>query len=163
MTLHLNILKNNNIKKKVKILKKFRYWRLFKKLFLVLKKKNFFIRFSSYYNYRRSLINQFKIIFGVNLKKIAFSSTSKYGFNSHFFDYWSSLESTLFIVLVRVKFFSKIIESFLSIKKKLISVNGNIILFYKYFIKPGFLIQKCRLKIDNLNFRFNKYMWRSNR
>jgi len=148
---------------KTKILKKFRFWRIFKKMFLIVKKKKFFVRLSSLYNYKRILHHQFQSIFGINLKKIAFIPTCKYGFNYHFFDFWSNIESILCIILLRVKFFSKIVECVSSIKRKQVSLNGNIVLFCKRIVVENSLIQKCRFKLVDKNIRFIKYSWRRDR
>lgn len=108
-------------------------------------------------------------LFGNKIQKLCFTPFTKYGANNHFFDYWVVLESFIFVILVRVKFCYKIKESLLSIKKKLVAVNGAIILYPKYSLKPCSLFQKYRLNtykdaVSNkklkVKVRIKRHLWR---
>jgi len=148
---------------KFKLLKKFRFWRSFKKIFLRKKRKNFFLRFVWLFNNKRILLHHFKAIYGYSLKKLVFTPCYKYCFNAHLFDFFSHIEMLLYVLLVRVKFYLKIIESLSHIKKKILSINGNIIVYPKYLVSVGDILQKCRLQLFSKRLRFYKYLWRRDR
>jgi len=147
---------------KFKPLKKFRFWREYKRMFLFKKRKFTFFKVNLLFNSKRLIKHQFKFLFGYPLNRLGYTPSSKYAFtNSNFFDYCIILESLLSILLVRIKFYSIIYNSVKNIKEKRISVNGNIIINPKYRLSPFDIIQKCRIKnVWKKRLKFKKHLWR---
>jgi len=65
---------------KFKPLKKFRFWRVYKRIFLFKKKKFTFFKVNLLFNAKRLIKHQFKFIYGYPLARLGYTPSSKYFF-----------------------------------------------------------------------------------
>ena len=93
---------------------------------------------------RRILKHQYFSIYGTSIKSISFYKKTKYAFDKPFFDFLYLTEFILKILLLRARFFLKLIDTIKFINKKGIAVNGKLQTYINFSVKPNSLIQKCR-------------------
>lgn len=160
--LYLNMVskikKWNKLNKK-KFQKKWRFWRIFKKFFLKKKIKKFdTIQYSL--NKKRIIWHQMKILYGKKIKKLIYSKNQwKVAYNNDFFNCLVFLELRLNILLLRMKFVSKLLISNFLIKNNFVLVNNNI-KKKNYIVKIGDILS-LSLSSSNIFFkRRNKIIWR---
>jgi len=121
-----------------------------------------FFKINLLFNFKRLIKHQFIFLFGYPSKNLGFTPFYKYAYsNSPIFEYLIKLETSLSIILIRLKFYPTVYNSVSKIKTKQISVNGNIIIDPKFHLKELDLIQKCRLKFARKKrLRLKKHVWR---
>ena len=115
-----NVINLNTYIRKTKIKKKFRHWRSFKFFFLRKKKKTNFVKLKLLFNYKRIIWHQLIKVYGKQIKNILYSKKKiKTIFNTNFFFFLRFLESRLNIIILRARFFSKLllINNFISNNK----------------------------------------------
>lgn len=144
--------------KKNKLKKKFRQWRKFKNIFLNKKKKDRFIKLKSLFNYKHIVWHQIIKLYNKKIKNLIYSKTnSKLILNNSFFKFLTILERRLNIVLLRLRFFSKILEINDYVYKKKIFIN-NKIRNSNYLIKKGDIINCFSCFTNNYKFFFFKLL-----
>lgn len=183
--LYKNTSSKNKVKLafKLKLKKKGRFWRLFKRFSLFTKNIKFFSKLKWWFNNIRILKKQYSTFY---IFKNSIFLKSKYGFNKNYVTFLERLELRLQILLIRVRFCFNLHTSLFNIKTKKILVNGGIIIKSNYLVNILDLIQKRRIigffrkhllsiywlrmkRIWRFRWRFNKrgyakfLMWRDRR
>lgn len=112
-------------KKKWKLVKKWRFWRQFKRFFLNYKKKIIFSRLKWFFNQKRILWHRLSDLYGKKIQKLVFrNKQAKTAFNSRFINLLFCLETRLNIFLIRIGFAKKLLEANNLIQNKYILING---------------------------------------
>ena len=141
---------------KHKLKKKWRFWRLFKRYFLGRKKKNFFYKLKWVFNQKRIMWHQLLALYGKKIKQSVYSKNqTKLIFGSRFFNSLSFLELRLNVLVMRIRFASKVIESSKLIDLGLVRVNGskrtkNYIVRVGDILKREYGSNKIELTINSL-------------
>ena len=144
--------------------KKFRFWRLFKSYFLYKKKCKNFLKLGWLFNNRRILKHQFMSIYYLPLKRRCFLHQNYYGYGDSLFNFMLKNELKLSIVLVRSRLTLNILNCFISIKKKIVSVNSAIIVTPNFCVCKLDIVQKRRkLKLFKKYTRYCLHHWRRHR
>ena len=115
-------------------------------LLLLKKKITFFKKLNLYYNERRLIWHKIIKIFLPNSKKKWIKYKKKIG-HIKFFYFILKLERRLSTLLLRARFFYKIINSYRAIKYRLVLGNNIIIIRTDFLVNKLDLIQKKRTKI----------------
>nr|QFP99043.1 ribosomal protein S4 [Rhizaria sp.] len=161
------VLKKKKIRKFVlrKLKKKWRFWRMFKFYFLRRKKKFFFSKLAFFFNQKRIIWHQLSVMYGKKIKNNVYvNHKSKIIFNSKFGNILCKLELRLNILILRLCFVKKLLESNCIIKEKKIRVNG-LIKHKNYLVSTGDLIvyseyfSKFKRKYFDKR-RWNRFKWR---
>jgi len=150
-------------RKKWKVKKKWRFWRLFKSQFLRHKKKYFFFKIKWIFNQKRILWHQLSVIYGKKIKNRAYrTSKSKVIFNSKFANILCKLELRLNILLLRTHFVNKILQADNLISRKKVVVNG-VSKHKQYLVSEGDLVEvlvthrKAKKKEREKNWKYWKW------
>ena len=149
-----------------KLKKKWRFWRIFKRYFLYKKKITFLKKIKWSFNNIRIIKQQLSKLYLIKKKTSLIKYSYKQSHNKFFF-FLRLLELRLGIILLRSRFFYKLINSYNAIKMNLILVNGYIINKINHLMKILDLFQKRRSK--NIKIRRKKYKrilrfkWRKHR
>jgi ribosomal protein S4 len=110
---------------KVKRKKKWRHWRSFKFFFLFRKSLSFFSKLKWLFNQKRILWHYFSSLYGKKFKSLIYKKAfRKIAFGKFFFFIITFLELRLGVLLIRMRFSSKLIESNNLIANGFILVNG---------------------------------------
>ncbi len=133
-------LKKNNFKLK----KKWRYWRVFKQFFISLKKISFFNKLKNSFNHTRIARHQLIKFYLPTKNKMLVKYTNKLG-HKNFFFFLRKLELRLSVLLLRARFFYKLMNCYTAIKLKHILINGIIINKINFLARPLDLLQKRRI------------------
>jgi len=146
-------------RKKAKLKKKWRFWRSFKFYFLRKKSLSYFSKLKWLFNQNRIMWHHFSNLYGKNIKYLVFKKTkTKLAFGKPFFNILSFLELRLNILLVRMRFASKLLEADSLITGKLVYVNG----FLKqkhYLVRVNDIVKKVPL-FSKKSLRFFSKKWR---
>lgn len=144
---------------KIKFQKKWRFWRVFKFYFLKKKKKKFnTLQYN--FNKKRIIWHQMKNLYGKKIKKLVYSKTQwKIAYNNNFYNYLVFLELRLNILLIRIKFVSKLLIANFIIKNNFILINNNI-KKKNYIVKIGDIISLSLSLNNKLYKRKKKLTWR---
>lgn len=152
---------NKNLKKIFKLKKKWRFWRLFKRYFISKKKITFYKKYNWRFNNIRIIWHQFTKLYTPKIKNIILKRKKK---NSDFFFFFlNKLELRLNVILLRARFFYKLINSSIAIKLNLILINGLIINKINCVVNILDLFQKKRQKnilFKNTVKRKERLKWR---
>ena len=161
--------KTRTIIKKKHIIKKENNLRKFYFNFLLKKKISFFKKLKVYFNETRLIWHKIIKIFSHYSKKKWINYKKKVG-HFKFFFFIFKLESRLSTLLLRTRFFYKIVNCYIAIKYKLILVNSIILNNTNFLIKKLDLIQKRRTKLPTpkkskikIKKRIYRLKWRKNR
>jgi len=147
-----------------KLKKKWRFWRFFKKAFLTQKKITFFEKLNSRFNYIRIICHQLNKIYSCKIKNIISKKITRNKNSLKFVFFFKIFELKLSTLLLRSRFFYKIVNCLNAIKLKLITVNGIIINNTKFLVSIKDLLQKCRTKKKNkfpMYTRLKRLKWRN--
>ena len=139
--------------KKIKLKKKWRFWRAFKYFFL---KKSIIFKFNKvklFFNHNRILLHFITTYYGDKAQSLL---QKKILNNSKFVLFLSLIELKLNIILVRMHFAYKIIESNFLIRYGFIVVNG-VSKRKNYIVKINDIVQKY---IPLGSTKFKKTVWR---
>lgn len=102
----------------------------------------------------------FSSLYGKQIKHLVFQKTKKKtAFGKPFFSIVAFLELRLNILLIRMRFVSKLLESNLLLTKKLIDVNG-IFKQKNYLVRVNDIIKSTPKKLKNPIARFFTKKWR---
>ena len=124
--------------------------------FLLKKKITFFKKLNVYFNERRLIWHKIIKIFLPNSKKKWIRYKKKIS-HTKFFYFILKLERRLSTLLLRARFFYKMVNSYKAIKYKLVLVNNIIITKTDFLVNKLDLIQKKRTKIPvKKNNKFHK-------
>lgn len=146
-------IKKNNFKLK----KKWRFWRGFKQFFINKKKITFYKKLQWNYNEKRLAWHQMAKTYLFNIKHILRQKRWK---NKKYSQFLKHIELRLTTILIRSRFYTKLINSYEGIKKNLLLVNGIIINTTRYILSILDLYQKRRQKrnrIINKNTNYKRY------
>jgi len=164
--------KEKNIKKIktfFKLKKKWRFWRVFKKTFISLKKITFFEKLKFRHNNIRIIWHQLSKIYSSKIKNIINKNIlHKKRTDKKFVFFFKTFELRLSTLLLRGRFFHKLINCFNAIKLNLIAINGIIINKINVLVSVLDLIQKRRVKKKKLSsmsslIRCKRLKWRNYR
>jgi hypothetical protein len=155
-----------------KLKKKDRFWKSFKNSFLISKKVTFFTKLQLRLSNIKIIWHQFCSLYLPKKKKLLFKYTQKIGHNKFFF-FLRKLELRLSILLLRSKFYFKLLNCYNAIKMNMITVNGIIITKINFILCLLDLFQKRRVKHMQHNqkkkvkrlksLRWRKFRWKKAR
>jgi len=170
-----SILKVNGFlqaRRKTKLKKKWRFWRSFKFYFLRKKSLSYFSKLKWFFNQTRIIWHYFTSLYGKKIKSLIFNKTSnKIAFGKSFIAIIVFLELRLNILLLRMRFATKQLESNILIKKGFILVNGAL-KTKNYLARINDIIKKTivlplsyvpRLKTCIWRHKWRKYKWISHK
>jgi len=160
------------VRKKRKLKKKWRFWRSFKFYFLRKKSLSYFLKLKWFFNQTRIIWHYFKGLYGNKFKHLVFNKTSnKIAFGKSFITIIAFLELRLNILLLRMRFANKQLESNTLIDKGFIVVNGAL-KTKNYLARVNDIIKKTivlplfyglRLNKRKWRHKWRKYKWRSHK
>lgn len=149
----------NKLNKK-KFQKKWRFWRIFK-IFFKKKKITKFDTIQYSFNKKRIIWHQMKILYGKKIKKLIYSKNQwKVAYNNDFFNCLVFLELRLNVLLLRIKFVSKLLISNFIIKNNFILVNNNYNNKKNYIVKIGDVLSLSSSLNLRVYKRRKKIIWR---
>lgn len=138
--------------------KKWRFWRIFKNFFKKIKIKKF-KKIKEHFNKNYILWSQMKILYGRKIKKLVYAKTHwKIAYNNTFCNCLVFLELRLNILMLRIKFVSKLLIANYLIKNKFILIN-NKSTKKNYIVKIGDTINLFLTVLINKK-RKKKIKWR---
>lgn len=147
-------------RKKAKLKKKWRFWRSFKFYFLRKKSLSYFSKLKWLFNQNRIMWHHLSNLYGKQIKYLVFKKTkTKLAFGKPFLTTLSFLELRLNILLIRMRFASKLLEANTLIAGKLVSVNGS----FKqktYLVRVNDIVKKTSLASNKPVLRFFAKKWR---
>ena len=160
------------VRKKTKLKKKWRFWRSFKFYFLRKKSLSYFSKLKWFFNQTRIIWHYFTSLYGKKIKSLVFNKASnKIAFGRSFIAIIAFLELRLNILLLRMRFATKQLESNTLINKGFILVNG-VLKTKNYLARINDIIKKTivlpLLYVSRINNRvwrhkWRKYKWRSHK
>jgi len=157
------VLRSNSFlqfKQKSKLKKKWRFWRSFKFYFLRAKSLSYFLKIKWVFNQNRIIWHHFSNLYGKKMKYFFFKKIkSNFAFGKSFFSIVSFLELRLNVLLLRIRFASKLMIANSLIEKGFISINGRL-KKKNYLVCIGDIIKKKRVLLLSKKKRFFKKKWR---
>ena len=156
--------KDQKYKTFFKLKKKWRFWRLFKRIFLSTKKITFFEKLNSRFNTIRIIYHQLNKLYSCKIKNIISKQLKIQKNIKNFFFFFKSFELKLSTLLLRSRFFYKIINCINAVKLKLITINGIIINNTKFLVNTKDIVQKRRKKKQkktSWSNRVKRLKWRN--
>jgi len=105
------------------------------------------------------LLHQFIYHYGLSLRNLCFGNKLKSIAAIDFFNVLAKHEFRLYVIILRARFCDNLLEGMLYIKKKLIALNGCIILNKYQNLLIGNLVQK-RFLVTKRHCFYYKHLWR---